>query len=337
MKEALFYEKLDDGKVRCNLCRHYCLILPGKRGICGVRENRDGILLALVYGKLVAEHVDPVEKKPLFHFKPGSRTYSIATVGCNFRCQHCQNYSISQVPDGSLNVAGNSRTPEDVVRSAIEAGCSSISYTYTEPTIFLEFALDTARLAHQAGLSNIFVTNGYITPEALDPIAPYLDAANIDLKGFSEEFYRKVAGASLEGVMATIRDYVSRGIWVELTTLLITGLNDSDHDLEGLTRFIAEELGAAVPWHISRFFPTYLMTDRQSTPVETLYRAASIGKQAGLEYIYMGNVSEPGSEDTVCPSCASNIIVRAGFNVPLFRLNNDCCPDCGKRIAGIWS
>ncbi|GAM08166.1 putative protein [Geobacter sp. OR-1] len=337
MQEALCYERVDDDAVRCHLCRHLCRIAAGKRGICGVRENRDGTLVTLVYGKVVAESIDPVEKKPLFHFQPGSSTYSIATAGCNFRCRHCQNYTISQVPPGTTQIPGVLRTPEEVVSSAIASGCRSISYTYTEPTIFFEFALDTARLARKAGLANVFVTNGYITPDALDLIAPVLDAANIDLKGFSDSFYREIAGAGLDGVLDTIRDYCRRGIWVELTTLLITGLNDSDEELEGLTRFIADELGVDVPWHISRFFPTYLMTDRPPTPVATLHRAAEIGKKAGLRYIYQGNAVETGREDTVCPGCKTPLVCRTGFRVTGVRITADVCPACSMVIAGRWA
>jgi pyruvate formate lyase activating enzyme len=278
-----------------------------------------------------------VEKKPLFHFQPGTLTYSIATAGCNFKCLHCQNYAISQVPTGSVQIPGTVRTSEEVVSSAIAAGCRSISYTYTEPTIFLEFALDTARLAREAGLSNIFVTNGYMTPEALDLIAPFLDAVNIDLKGFTEGFYREVAGARLEGVLETIRNYQRHGIWVELTTLLIPGLNDSDEELAGLTSFIAEELGVDVPWHVSRFFPTYRMTDRPATPVETLHRAAEAGKKAGLRYIYLGNIPEPGAEDTLCPDCSYPLVSRTGFHVLSCKIKNASCPACGVSIAGVWS
>jgi pyruvate formate lyase activating enzyme len=337
MKEALLYEKLDDGKVRCNLCLHHCLIVSGKRGICGVRENREGILRTLVYGKLVAENIDPVEKKPLFHFLQGALTYSIATAGCNFRCLHCQNYGISQVPPGPVKIPGTVRTPEEIVNTAIASGCRSISYTYTEPTVFFEFALDTAKLARKAGLANIFVTNGYITPDALDLIAPFIDAANIDLKGFTEVFYRDVAGAKLEGVLETIRNYQRHGIWVELTTLLIPGLNDSDEELAGLTRFIAEELGVDVPWHVSRFFPTYRITDRPATPLETLHRAAEAGTKAGLRYIYLGNIPEPGGEDTICPNCSSPLVSRSGFHVLSCKIINASCPECGTRIAGIWA
>ena len=335
MKEALFFERLGDKQVRCGLCRHRCTIGEGRRGICGVRENRDGTLFSLVYGRVVAENIDPVEKKPLYHFQPGSISYSIATVGCNFRCKHCQNYSISQVPAGVSEIPGTRRTPEEIVRRAGAMGCRSISFTYTEPTIFFEFAYDTAKCAREAGLKTIFVTNGYITPEALEMITPYLDAANIDLKGFSDRFYREVVGARLDGVLDTIRDYRRRGIWIEITTLVIPGLNDSDKELADIARFIADDLGSDVPWHVSRFHPTYLLTDRPPTPVETLQKAFDIGREAGLRYIYVGNVIGTGGENTECPGCGEVLIERSGFSIRANRLYSGKCPVCAAAISGI--
>jgi len=336
MREALFYTKQPDGTVVCALCRHRCHIAPGKRGICHVRENRDGTLFSLVYGRLVAEHVDPVEKKPLFHFLPDSSTYSIATIGCNFRCLHCQNYSIAQhAPDDRGNVPGESVPPREIVARALQAGCQSISYTYTEPTIFLEYALDVARLAAEAGLKNIFVTNGYITPEALDAIAPFLHAANIDLKGFSEAFYHRVVGARLSEVLECIRDYHRRGIWIELTTLVIPGENDDLAELEGIAAFIAHELGLDVPWHISRFFPQYKMTNHGATPPGTLDRAVEAGRRVGLRYVYEGNIAG-GREDTVCHACGRIVLRRSGFQVVEDNLRDGTCGQCGTRIAGVW-
>jgi pyruvate formate lyase activating enzyme len=334
MKEAMFYQRQEDGQVRCGLCRFRCLIGEGARGICRVRENRGGTLYSLVYGKLCAESVDPIEKKPLFHFEPGSRSYSIATVGCNFRCRHCQNYSISQVPPGAA-IAGDARTPEEVVRRAAEQGCRSISYTYTEPTIFFEFAYDTARLAHGAGLANIFVTNGYITREALETIAPYLDGANIDLKGFSEGFYRDVVHARLSEVLDSIVEYRRQGIWIELTTLIIPGLNDAEEELKGIASFIVNNLGADTPWHVTQFYPTYQLLDRPRTPVATLRRAREIGLEAGLRYVYEGNVPGEGGENTWCPYCSSLLIERYGFAIGTNRLVKGACPDCGAAIAGV--
>ena len=334
MKEAMFYEREGDKQVRCGLCRFRCLIADGARGICAVRENRGGILYSLVYGKLCTEHVDPIEKKPLFHVMPGSRSYSIATVGCNFHCRHCQNYTISQV-DRNEPIRGTEQTPQEVVRRALDSDCRSIAYTYTEPTIFYEFAYDTARLAREAGLKNIFVTNGYITKEALAAIAPFLDAANIDLKGFSEGFYRDVVHARLSEVLDSIVEYRKQGIWLELTTLIIPGLNDSDAELQGIAEFIVANLGIDTPWHVSQFYPTYKLTDRPRTPVATLRRARDIGRAAGLRYVYEGNVPGEGGENTYCPSCSSVLIKRYGYTIEADRISSGACPDCGATIAGV--
>lgn len=334
MKEALFYERESNRRVRCGLCRFRCLIGDGRRGICGVRENRDGTLYSLVYGKLCAEHVDPIEKKPLFHVMPGSRSFSIAAVGCNFHCRHCQNYSISQVgPEEPIR--GVERTPQQIVQRAVASGCRSISYTYTEPTMLFEFALDTARLASQAGLANVFVTNGYISREPLAMIAPCLDAANIDLKGFSEKFYHDIVHARLSEVLDSIIEYKKQGIWIEITTLIIPDLNDSDGDLEGIASFIVNNLGKETPWHVSQFHPTFQLTDRPRTPLDTLRRASAIGRAAGLAYVYEGNVPGENGENSRCPSCSALLVERFGFAVSSNRIRNGACPDCGASIAGI--
>ncbi|HWI40491.1 MAG TPA: AmmeMemoRadiSam system radical SAM enzyme [Verrucomicrobiae bacterium] len=334
MKEAMFYES-DGSTVRCGLCRFRCSIRPGSRGICGVRENVDGVLYTLVYGKAVAGNADPIEKKPLFHVLPGSRSYSIATAGCNFRCLHCQNHSISQVSAGDARIVGHDLPPERVVQEALDAGCSSISYTYTEPTIFFEYALETARLARERGLLNIFVTNGYITPEALACIAPYLDAANIDLKGFSDRFYREVVHAMREEVLDCILDYRKHGIWIELTTLLIPGFNDSREEVEATASFIAEKVGVETPWHVSAFFPTYRLHARP-TPPETLLRAREAGLQAGLRYVYTGNIPGEGGEDTFCAGCGARVIARHGYRVGSNRLAGDACAACATPMDGIF-
>jgi pyruvate formate lyase activating enzyme len=334
MKEAMFYKREGDSQVSCGLCRFRCLIGDGNRGICAVRENRGGTLYSLVYGRLCAEHVDPIEKKPLFHVMPGSRTYSIATVGCNFHCRHCQNYSISQV-DRTAPIQGAEQSPQEIVQRAIASDCHSISYTYTEPTIFYEFAYDTARLAREAGLKNVFVTNGYICREPLAAIAPLLDAANIDLKGFSEGFYRDVVHARLSEVLDSIIEYRKLGIWLELTTLIIPGLNDSDSDLSGIAEFIATNLGIDTPWHVSQFYPTYRLTDRPRTPLATLRRARDIGRAAGLRYVYEGNVPGEGGENTCCPVCSSVLIKRYGYAIETDRIRNGACPNCGTAIAGV--
>jgi pyruvate formate lyase activating enzyme len=336
MREAMFFERLENEEVRCGLCRFRCFIRDGGRGICGVRENRAGILYTLVYGKSIAEHVDPIEKKPLFHFLPGSRTFSFATVGCNFRCLHCQNYSISQPPGEKLAITGIDLPPEEIVGKALDAGCSSISYTYTEPTIFFEYAYDTAVLAKKAGLRNIFVTNGYITAEALERISPFLDAANIDLKGFSQRFYAEVVHAMLDQVLASILEYRRLGIWIELTTLIIPNHNDSEDELTAMARFIAEKVGVDTPWHVTRFHPTFRLTDEARTPVRTLRRAREIGLEAGLRYVYEGNVPGEGGENTYCPGCGKILFERCGFVTGKTDIGSGRCPHCGYVIAGVW-
>jgi pyruvate formate lyase activating enzyme len=335
MREARFWEKAGEGRVRCGLCRFNCLIASGKRGRCGVRENRDGTLYSLVYGKIVAENVDPIEKKPLFHFHPGSRCYSIATVGCNFRCLHCQNADISQWPHERSSIPGADLAPQALVAAARDSGCLSIAYTYTEPTIFYEYAFDAAVLARQAGLKNVFVTNGYTSTAALEAIAPYLDAANVDLKAFSEMFYHEVTGATLEGVLACLRDYRRLGIWLEVTTLVIPGWNDQPDELRRLAEFIAGELGPEVPWHVSAFHPSYRMLDRPTTPAGTLQQAAAIGREAGLQHVYLGNLPMGGGEDTCCPHCQATVIRRRGFQLLGRALDHGRCRACGGAIAGI--
>lgn len=334
MKEAMFYERVGGNSVRCGLCRFNCLIRNGSRGICAVRENRDGVLYSLVYGKLCAEHVDPIEKKPLFHFLPGSRSFSIAAMGCNFKCRHCQNYTISQVALDAP-VGGTERLPQEVVQRALDHDCRSISYTYTEPTVFFEFAHDTGRLAVEAGLKNVFVTNGYISSAALATIAPFLHGANVDLKGFTEEFYRDFVHARLSEVLDSLVTYRRHGIWLEITTLVIPGLNDSDAELAGIADFIVTHLGADTPWHVSGFYPTYKLTDRPRTPAATLRKARDIGCAAGLRFVYVGNVPGEGGENTSCPSCSALLIKRSGYVIETYRISNGACPDCGANIAGI--
>ncbi|MBL7196124.1 MAG: AmmeMemoRadiSam system radical SAM enzyme, partial [Desulfobacterales bacterium] len=276
--EAYLYKPLKEKKVKCTLCSHRCIIKDGKRGICGVRENRDGILESLVYGRLIAKHIDPIEKKPLFHFLPGSISYSIATVGCNFKCLFCQNADISQMAsDHNGMIIGDYCSPKDVVDAAEKGKCKSIAYTYTEPTVFFEFAFDTAKLAHERGIRNVFITNGYMSSEALNMISPYLDAANVDLKAFTKSFYKEICGAKLEPVKETLKLMKKLGIFVEVTTLLIPGLNDGAEELKELALFIAGSLGTETPWHVSAFYPTYRLTDRPPTPVESLVMAREIG------------------------------------------------------------
>ncbi|MDX1708648.1 MAG: AmmeMemoRadiSam system radical SAM enzyme [Desulfobacterales bacterium] len=335
--EAYLYEPMEDRKVRCNLCSHRCVIKDGRRGLCGVRENQAGKLQTLVYGKLIAQHVDPIEKKPLFHFLPGTLSYSIATVGCNLRCRFCQNADIAQMPnDHKGKIVGNAVTAEQVVEDAAASGCHSIAYTYTEPTVFFEFAYDTAKMAHARGIRNVFVTNGYMTAEAIDMIKPYLDAANVDLKSFSDDYYKDVCGARLGHVKDTLRRLKTADVFIEVTTLVVTGLNDDIAELQQLAEFIARDLGTDTPWHISRFHPTYKLTDRPATPVQTLVRAREIGFQTGLKYVYTGNVPGDEGENTFCPGCGERVIERWGFQVGAMRITDGDCAVCGKKIEGVW-
>ena len=291
IKEAMLYEKLDGNNVHCYLCSHHCKISDGKFGFCGVRKNTGGALHTLVYGEVIAAHVDPIEKKPLYHFLPGSYSYSIATMGCNFRCGFCQNWEISQLSKEKNPDAGVFELkPEAIVREAKKHNCASISYTYTEPTIFFEYAYDTAKLARKEGLKNVFVTNGFMTKEAIEAIKPYLDAANVDLKFFKDSSYRSICKARLEPVLDSVRLMNKLGIWVEITTLVIPGLNDSDEELSGIAKFIAL-VDKDIPWHVSAFNPDYKFTDFPSTPVKTLQRAQKIGLAAGLKFVHLGNVA----------------------------------------------
>jgi len=335
--EASLSEKLGENIVRCHLCHHHCRIKEGQRGLCQVRQNRHGVLETLVYGRLIARHVDPIEKKPLFHVLPGTRSYSIATVGCNFRCAFCQNADIAQLPaDHDGMIVGTPATPEEVVADALARECRTVAYTYTEPTVFFEFVRDTARLAAAEGLRNVLVTNGYMTLEALQAIGSDLHAANVDLKSFSDDFYRTYCGARLEGVTETLVNMRRLGIFVEVTTLVIPGLNDDPDELRALAEFIVSSLGDQTPWHVSRFHPTYRLLDRPATPLATLTRARAIGLQAGLKHVYVGNTPGLDGENTVCPGCGQVLIRRRGFSLGPIRLQNGACPDCGAPVAGIW-
>ena len=335
MKEAMFYSPLEEGKVRCFLCHHRCLISPFKRGLCGVRENQNGVLYSLVFGEAVSLNVDPIEKKPLFHVFPGSTSFSMATVGCNFRCLQCQNHEISQMPVDHGRIEGSPVSPEKIVSLAKQHQCRSISYTYTEPTIYFEYAYETAVLAHQEGIKNVFVTNGYMTEEALSTLQPYLDAANVDLKSYNEKFYKEVCGAKLSPVLENLKRMREMGVWVEITTLVIPTLNDSDRELEGIAQFILT-LGPEVPWHVSAFYPTYKMLAPPRTPVSSLHRAREIGLKAGLRYVYCGNIPGEEGEDTICPTCKKKVIRRAGFRVVTNDVIRGECRHCRGKIDGIW-
>ena len=336
MKEALLYERLEQNKVKCGLCAHECLILPGRRGLCGVRVNQQGTLYSLVYGRAVSARVDPIEKKPLFHFFPASSSLSIAAVGCNFACSFCQNHDISQAPRESGEIFGNQLAPEAVAAAALSRGASSISYTYTEPTIYFEYALDIAREASRAGLKNVFVTNGYMSLRALEMIGPDLHAANVDLKAFNDDFYKTLCQARLEPVKRTIEAMIEAGVWVEVTTLLIPGKNDDVNELRDLAHWLAG-VSRDIPWHISRFHPVYRLTDVPSTPVFTIETARKIGLAAGLKHVYSGNVWGDVGEKTFCPECKKLVIDRVGFSVSSNVLQEGTCPYCQNSIAGRWA
>jgi len=341
-KEARLYEKLENKLVHCYLCNHHCKIAEQKFGFCGVRQNIDGILYTQVYGKVIASHIDPIEKKPLYHFFPGSSAFSIATIGCNFRCGFCQNWEISQSlfrkgqsPSGTVPVfEGEEVLPQEIVETAIRNKCKSISYTYTEPTIFFEYAYDTAKLAKQKGLYNNFVTNGYMTGECLEMIKPYLDAANVDLKFFRDSSYRKICQSSLEPVLNSIRLMRKLNIWVEITTLVVPGENDSEGELRDIAEFIAS-VDKNMPWHVSRFHPDYQFTDRQPTPEATLKKAQEIGKESGLTYIYVGNVIGFGN-DTFCPNCKKLLIKREVFSILEYNIKQGRCAFCNTAIPGVF-
>jgi pyruvate formate lyase activating enzyme len=357
--EARFYEQLPNDRVHCMLCPHHCRIADGARGLCGVRIDRHGKLFTLVYDRVISRNVEPVEKKPLFHFLPGADVYSIGTVGCNLRCRFCQNWEVSQWPGEHLPakaawsdqgetsatmcpvlhqlrsaIPGERVTPRQIVDAAVSAGASAVAYTYTEPTIFYELAYDTATVARAAGLKNLFITNGYISEEPLRQLADVLDAVNVDLKFLSNQTYRHLTGGSLQPVLDAIRLYRQLGLWVELTTLIIPGVNDSEAELRRTADFI-RSVGPEVPWHISRFHPAYEMRDAPRTPTATLQRACQIGREAGLRYVYVGNVPGEEGENTHCHRCGSLLIERYGFIVRLNRVRQGKCPDCGEAVDGV--
>jgi pyruvate formate lyase activating enzyme len=334
MKEALFYQKSGSG-VTCGLCMHQCRIKPGRRGVCGVRENRDGTLVSLVYGKIWAEQIDPVEKKPLFHFLPGSLTYSISTIGCNFKCLHCQNHTLSQVDFRHNQTGYIIKFPKDITEAALNGGCKSISYTYVEPTVFYEFAYDCCLAAKDLGLKNIFVSNGYMSREAARMLVPVLDAINIDIKSYNDDFYQKVCGARLNQVLENVRFFREQGVWVEVTTLVIPGMNDSEEEIRDIAEFIVS-VDPEIPWHVSGFRPMFRMLDRPPTLPAQLQHARDTGISAGVNHVYVGNVRDGRGESTYCPACHQTVIGRRGFNVTENSMTAGSCPSCGNHIAGVW-
>jgi len=334
--EAVLWEQLEEKAVKCNLCNHRCRIKDGAVGVCQVRRNDDGVLYSLSYDSVCSTGIDPIEKKPLFQFQPGQMSFSIATPGCNFRCDFCQNWQISQYPRIHGSLSGQAITPEQIVNAALQHDCSSIAYTYTEPTIFMELCADCGRLAHTKGLANVFVSNGYMTIEAIEFASEFLDGINVDLKSFSEEFYQDVCKAKLQPVLDTLR-YIAgnTNIWLEVTTLVVPGLNDSDEELKQIADFIARELGPHVPWHVSRYHPDFERTQGSPTPKETLEKAYNFGKDAGLHYIYVGNLPGTGWENTYCHKCGELLIERLGYQLSQYNPLNGCCRECGTKLAGV--
>lgn len=335
MREAMLYDRISERRVHCRLCSHCCTIADGERGICQVRENEAGTLVSLVYERVIARDVDPIEKKPLFHFYPGTLSYSIATVGCNFTCLHCQNHYISQYPRAHAgHIVGDFVRAGEIVAEAVEAGCHSIAYTYTEPTIAIEYVLEVMQEAREAGLRNVWVTNGYFTAETATLIIPFLDAANVDLKGISDQMYHDIVGGTVRPVLDTIERLVRSGVWVEATTLIIPEVNDSEDELRWTAEAI-RGISPTIPWHVSRFFPAYRMVNRSPTPARTLEAAKEIGQGVGLQFVYIGNLPGEG-ESTHCPECGAKVITRSGFLVKEVRLMEGVCPECDAVTPGVW-
>ncbi len=325
---AKHWKKLDDGRVRCELCPHRCVLKEGQVGVCRVRKNIDGKLYTFNYGSVSSMAVDPIEKKPLFHFKPTSQVLSLATVGCNMRCKHCQNWEISQV--GTEFPYIREMSPEEVLRVAMDY--EGVAWTYNEPTIWHEFTLDTSKLLKKEGLYTVYVTNGFIEEEPFREIGQYLDAMNVDIKAFREEFYRKITGASLKPVLDTVERAHRMGIHVELTYLIIPTLNDDENEIREFARWVSD-LSPEIPVHFSRFFPMYKLTDKPPTPIKVLHRAYDIAKEEGLEFVYLGNTWEPKYESTYCPRCGALLIERVYYNTRIVGLSKDgMCKKCGAKI-----
>lgn len=320
--------------IQCELCPKRCIIEPGQAGECRIRVNLDGRLVAVTYGFPCSVHVDPIEKKPLYHFLPGTPILSIATVGCNLHCKNCQNWEISQ--QNPEDFEAYELPPEDLAKAARQYECVSIAYTYTDPHVYYEYTLDGCIRAHEAGLHNVLVTAGYINPEPMERLYRHVDAANIDLKAFSEEFYRDVCGATLAPVLDTLVRAKTLGVWVEVTNLVIPTLNDRDEDLTGLCRWMAENMGRDTPLHFSQFYPQYQMRHLPETPAATLDRARQIALAEGLHFVYIGNIHRPDGATTHCPGCKEAIIERVGFRVTGNRLHDGKCPSCGAEIQGVW-
>lgn len=344
MKECINYQK-KEGIIECQACSHFCQIAERKTGLCGVRQNKEGKLFLLTYGRAIAIHVDPIEKKPFFHFLPGSQTFSLGTLGCNLRCANCQNFDISQMFEQKGKVEnynklnwGFALTPEQIVEKTLENHCQSIAYTYNEPTIFLEYALDTMKLARKKGLKNVWVSNGFMSNQTLEAIIPYLDAINIDIKSFDNQFYQINCGAHLDPILENCRRLVKEKVWLEITTLIIPTLSDEEKMLEKIACFIKKELGDFVPWHVSAFSGamSWKLKFLPNTPISKIKKAYILGKKTGLKYVYTGNIWKKNFVNTYCPQCKKIVIKRNNYNIELFNQNGKC-PDCGKILEGVFN
>ncbi len=333
-REARFYDKRADREVQCRLCPRECVILPGQRGFCKVRENQAGTLVSRVHGFPVALHVDPVEKKPFFHVRPGAQAFSLGTAGCNFTCQFCQNYDISQA--APEDIPAPARSPGELVEQARQAGCTLMAFTYSEPVVFYEYMADCARAARDAGIGSVMVSNGYINPKPLAELLPLLTAVKIDLKGFTEAFYGDTCGGRLQPVLDTLKLLKEHKTWTEVVTLVIPGLNDSASELSRLAAWVAAEMGPRVPLHFSRFMPMYRMRNLPPTPYETLKQARALALKEGCQFVYIGNAPGLGGENTACPACGQTVIERFGNRVLENRLKAGACPACNAAIPGVW-
>ena len=336
IREAMFYEKMGDEAVRCLLCPNHCVLSDGQRGFCRVREPVKGKLYTLVYELICAAHVDPIEKKPLFHVLPGSKSFSIATAGCNSRCKYCQNWTISQKsPEETTNQTLSTR---NLTTAAFNNDCSSIAYTYTEPIVFYEYVMEASKVAKRSGLLNVIVTGGKINPEPMRELSRVIDAANVDLKGFDKKYLKEVCAQDLDDVLEALTVMKQEGVWIELTNLIVPTLNDNMNDIRRMVKWVKTNLGEDVPMHFSRFWPQYKLRSLYPTPIETLKKARDIAMEEGLHYAYIGNVPEIASESTVCPRCGKVVIKRIGYRVLENNVSrNGNCKFCGKKIAGIWS
>ncbi|NVM53637.1 MAG: AmmeMemoRadiSam system radical SAM enzyme [Candidatus Helarchaeota archaeon] len=327
------WDERDNQVVRCKLCPNYCVLKPGEFGKCGARKNEDGTLYSLVYGGLSAMTPDPIEKKPLFHFWPGSGAYSISSVGCTLHCKHCQNYHISQTNGESVRHL-HEATPKDVVKAAKKNSCKSIAYTYNEPLTFYEFILDCAKLAHSEGVLNVLVTNGYITIEALKPLAPFIDAANVDIKAITDKFYKEICGVPrVKPVLEATKYMKEHGVFIECTNLIIPGFNDTPEEIKELSEWVLKELGPDSPLHFSRFHPMYELSHVPATPVSTITKAREIALEVGLHYVYCGNIPGNEGENTYCPNCRNKVIGRIGFSINRWDINKkNQCNNCDTAI-----